>query len=755
MVRYILILAVLTGCQASRSGQLPGQGSEKPHDLPDCRGLAGRVVVLDPGHGGKEVGAVGPDGTEEKVVNLAVALDLADRLRAGGATVHLTRTSDEEVGGPKVSLRQDLALRGELANRVGADLFLSIHHNATPHEKATSHSASETYYRMDDLGPSLEAGRSIHRWLVRGLELPGEALTPGNYSVLRRTVAAAVLGEAAYLTNPGTERILRTPEGVAQEAQAYYYGICDYFAPGIPRIEALAVQDSGDPYRPQVAARVTGGGSPIDPQALDLQIDGLGELPVLQGDRIAWQPAGPLANGDHSVRLAVRNVAGRTSVAATASIRVDAPAAAIALAPALSRPPSGGPLPILLSVIDALGRPVADGVKVKVKTTAGELAQDEIQTRNGQATAYLIGIPEPGAKITAKAGQAEASLRITGEKRQALMGLVTGYGGQPLEGAHVVIRTGSHARASRTNREGLWWFPSPEPGLREIRIWAPGYREEIAQAQSGSLRLASLDLVAGNWYGETVVIDPEGGDAPHRTAGAREQDANWRVAQHLRRMFEAAGARVHLTRRLDEAPSEVVRVRVANEADATLFIRIGHPTGLGRHSRALHYYGNKSTAQVSERITANLADALGTANGGAVPDSSFALYQTSAPGVVVYPSGAEEIAGEALEVRSRRAADAIFRGLLPPQKDTGQLRIQALSGDTPVRDALVRLDGAWIGQTDADGIWTFPGTLPGQHTLSIDDGRRVRFIRVVGLEPGERRQVRVDMSRPEVPEDLS
>ncbi|MBM3275386.1 MAG: N-acetylmuramoyl-L-alanine amidase, partial [Candidatus Sericytochromatia bacterium] len=343
MVRYILILAVLTGCQAARSAHQAGDDGQKPHGLPDCRGLSGRVIVLDPGHGGKEVGAVGPEGTEEKAVNLAVALDLAGRLRAGGATVHLTRVSDEEVGGPKASLRQDLALRGELANRVGADLFLSIHHNATPHEKATEYSASETYYRMDDLGPSLEAGRSIHRWLVRGLDLPGEALIPGNYSVLRRTAAAAVLGEAAYLTNPGTEKKLRSPEGIAQEAQAYYYGICDYFAPGIPRVEALAILDSGDPFRPQVAARVSGGGAPLDPQAIDLQIGGIGETPVLQGDRIVWQPVGPLANGEHAVRLAVRNVAGRTSVAATASIRIDAPAAALTLAPALSRPPSGGP----------------------------------------------------------------------------------------------------------------------------------------------------------------------------------------------------------------------------------------------------------------------------------------------------------------------------------------------------------------------------------------------------------------------------
>jgi len=95
-----------------------------------------RVVALDPGHGGAEIGAAG-GGLLEKDVNLRIALKLRDRLTADGLQVVLTRDSDRRArelpvgqapAGYSVT-RVDLQGRIDIANEAGADVFLSIHNN--------------------------------------------------------------------------------------------------------------------------------------------------------------------------------------------------------------------------------------------------------------------------------------------------------------------------------------------------------------------------------------------------------------------------------------------------------------------------------------------------------------------------------------------------------------------------------------------------------------------------------------------------
>ena len=85
------------------------------------KGLNGKVIVLDPGHGGVDEGASGPTDLLEKTINLELALDLEKILKAQGATVYMTRTKDKYVY---------LSDRIELANKEHADLFVCIHHNS-------------------------------------------------------------------------------------------------------------------------------------------------------------------------------------------------------------------------------------------------------------------------------------------------------------------------------------------------------------------------------------------------------------------------------------------------------------------------------------------------------------------------------------------------------------------------------------------------------------------------------------------------
>src|SRR5204862_6424127 len=85
-----------------------------------------RRVVIDPGHGGRDAGAIGPRGVREKDVALAIARDLAQRLRALGFTVILTRKDDSYVS---------LDERTRIANQARADLFVSVHCNAARSRK--------------------------------------------------------------------------------------------------------------------------------------------------------------------------------------------------------------------------------------------------------------------------------------------------------------------------------------------------------------------------------------------------------------------------------------------------------------------------------------------------------------------------------------------------------------------------------------------------------------------------------------------
>jgi N-acetylmuramoyl-L-alanine amidase len=123
-------------------GQLQAPAGIKPAvDVPGIR-----TIVIDPGHGGKEVGAVGPNGLLEKDVTLAVARKLAASLAAKtGARVVLTREDDSIV-----SLDQ----RTAIANQYKADLFLSVHMNAAVVKDAQG---SETYFL------SLEASDELAR----------------------------------------------------------------------------------------------------------------------------------------------------------------------------------------------------------------------------------------------------------------------------------------------------------------------------------------------------------------------------------------------------------------------------------------------------------------------------------------------------------------------------------------------------------------------------------------------------------------
>ncbi|MBE3571682.1 MAG: N-acetylmuramoyl-L-alanine amidase [Moorella humiferrea] len=182
--------------------------------------VAGQVVVVDPGHGGIDSGAMGPAGTREDRVNLAISRYLAEFLSQGGARVYLTR-QDENVN--EGDSGDDMVERVELARRVGADLFVSIHCNAFDGRE----SGAQLFY--DPKSPEgKKLAEAIQAEIRRRLANTDRVPLSIDAYVLRNQKIPAVIVEVGFISNPREEKLLRDPRYQRQMAFAVYAGIIDY-----------------------------------------------------------------------------------------------------------------------------------------------------------------------------------------------------------------------------------------------------------------------------------------------------------------------------------------------------------------------------------------------------------------------------------------------------------------------------------------------------------------------------------------------
>lgn len=200
-------------------------------------GPAGKVILLDPGHGGGETGAVSPfNGVPEKTINLDVALRLQALLEAQGARVLLTRSADGRALPPAQEralpagerLRLDLAYRSFLANSQGVDLFVSVHSNASPEP---GHHGTEVYYSADNrnAGGSLALAGLVQAQLLRALGRHDGGVKADIFCVTRFTEAPAVLAELAYLNDPEESALLASPAFRQKAAEALAAAAAQFF----------------------------------------------------------------------------------------------------------------------------------------------------------------------------------------------------------------------------------------------------------------------------------------------------------------------------------------------------------------------------------------------------------------------------------------------------------------------------------------------------------------------------------------------
>ncbi|MDL2345512.1 N-acetylmuramoyl-L-alanine amidase [Deinococcus sp. MIMF12] len=177
--------------------------------------LTGRVIVIDPGHGGDEFGGAGPLRVPEKNLMLPLSLRVAELLRQRGAVVVLTREADVTV---------PIYNRPLLAEEKNADLLVSIHANAIPDgvDPRTRRGSGVYYYQ-----PQARAlADAIQTSLVGTLpEVGNDGVHYQNLALARPTTQLSVLVETAFLTDKGNLRLLMSESGRERFAQAIAQGI--------------------------------------------------------------------------------------------------------------------------------------------------------------------------------------------------------------------------------------------------------------------------------------------------------------------------------------------------------------------------------------------------------------------------------------------------------------------------------------------------------------------------------------------------
>lgn len=193
--------------------QKPVAPALKPAAPPPPPPLAGTEVLIDPGHGGDDPGAIS-GGYQEKDITLAVSLSLRDKLTALGASVEMTRDVDKTL---------TLQERLDASNKSCPDVFVSVHVNAIKNPQMRG---LETYYH-DDRDQVL-AENALSTLSVELKETPKWSHAR-NLFVLNGNQVPATLVEIGYLTNPDTRKLLVTKAYQDKVASALTTTLVDYF----------------------------------------------------------------------------------------------------------------------------------------------------------------------------------------------------------------------------------------------------------------------------------------------------------------------------------------------------------------------------------------------------------------------------------------------------------------------------------------------------------------------------------------------
>lgn len=193
-----------------------------------------KSVVIDPGHGGPDGGAVGYDGTVEKEINLSLSLKLADFFRASGYAVILTRSDDRSIhDAGSDTIREmkssDLHNRLKIENSHPQSLFISIHQNKFGQSQ---YSGTQVFYSPKN--PSSKVLAECLQESVRSAIQPDNERAvkqaEKNLFILYYGKPPSVMVECGFLSNPAECEKLKTDDYQSKMAFAIYTGVLRFFS---------------------------------------------------------------------------------------------------------------------------------------------------------------------------------------------------------------------------------------------------------------------------------------------------------------------------------------------------------------------------------------------------------------------------------------------------------------------------------------------------------------------------------------------
>ncbi|WP_052447476.1 N-acetylmuramoyl-L-alanine amidase family protein [Clostridium polynesiense] len=201
-------------------------------------------LVIDAGHGGKDSGAVGATGLNEKVPNLKIALRCGEILSSQGISVEYTRTEDKYI---------TLTERANIANNYNADYFISIHNNSFSDSSA---SGTETYaYKSGGEGETM--ARAILNSVVSAIGTKNRGVKYANFAVLRQTLMPATLVEICFISNPDEEARLKDDGFIETVSLAIAKGFLSFIGQDYqePAPQEPETPDSQEPQAPEPGNR--------------------------------------------------------------------------------------------------------------------------------------------------------------------------------------------------------------------------------------------------------------------------------------------------------------------------------------------------------------------------------------------------------------------------------------------------------------------------------------------------------------------
>ena len=201
-------------------------------------GAAEHVLLIDPGHGGMDGGAVGSDGTSEKDINLAIAEELKKAAEDYGWQVIMTRESDRwlctsEEGSIRARKTEDLLNRREMIREYEPDIAVSIHLNSFKEDPSVS--GVQVFYPDSGgedavLQQCRTFAETLQASLMKELDVKKERTAMAKRDVLlfREVICPIVIVECGFLSNPEEAQLLKTGDYQCRTAQGIMAGITEF-----------------------------------------------------------------------------------------------------------------------------------------------------------------------------------------------------------------------------------------------------------------------------------------------------------------------------------------------------------------------------------------------------------------------------------------------------------------------------------------------------------------------------------------------